>query len=86
MKKKLAAIFIATAMTVAGTASATAATPAPSIKKPSKAAGEGTATHEMSETSETQKSEGTGTDMKKGMKKVAKKASKIHTPKPKATN
>jgi len=61
-------------MVLGGTAVASAATKAPSITKPT-AAAEGTAKHEMSETSTTQKSE--AVKAKKTHKKSSKKKSAI---------
>jgi hypothetical protein len=51
MKKTLVAVVLASGMVLGSTAVASAATIAPSIKKPSAAAAEGTGIHEMSETS-----------------------------------
>jgi hypothetical protein len=81
MKKKLSAIVIATGLTIAGMGMASASTPAPSIKKPAKAAAEGTASHEAGEGASVQASEGTGTKAKhaKALMKVKapKKAKKM---------
>ena len=81
MKKKLFAIVIATGLTIAGMGIASASTPAPSIKKPSKAAAEGTAAHEAGEGTSVESTEGTGTKTKsaKHLKKVKapKKATKM---------
>ena len=59
-------------MILGGTATASAATKAPSIKKPVATAAEGTATHEMSETSAKQTTEAVKT-AKKTAKKTTKK-------------
>jgi hypothetical protein len=72
MKKTLVALVMASGMVLGSTVVASAATTAPSIKKPS-ATTEGTGTHEMSETSKTQKVEGVAFAKKKIIKKSAKK-------------
>jgi hypothetical protein len=81
MKKKLFAIVIATGLTITGMGIASASTPAPSIKKPAKAAAEGTAAHEAGEGTSVESTEGTGTKTKstKHLKKVnaPKKAKKM---------
>lgn len=81
MKKKLIAFAVATGLTVAGMGVASASTPAPTIKKPSKAAAEGTAAHEAGEGASVESTEGNGTKVKpaKALKKVKvpKKAKKM---------
>lgn len=74
MKKVLISVIVSGGMILGGTATASAATKAPSITKPT-AAAEGTATHEMSETSTTQKTEAATTE-KKLAKKTHEKSSK----------
>ena len=87
MKKTLVALVMASGMvlgsTVVASAATTAATP-PTIQKPS-AAAEGTGTHEMAETSKTQKVEGVAVAHKKNVKKIAKKSAKKKTIKKVAT-
>ncbi len=74
MKKKvLFGSVLALALISASTTAFAAATPKPSIK--SSKGGEGTASHEMSESSSTQKEEGSGTPAKKiPSKKASTKA------------
>lgn len=77
MKKTLVALVMASGMVLGSTVVASAATTAtPTIKKPSVAAAEGTGTHEMSETSKTQKTEGVSLVKKKNVKKSVKKTVK----------
>ena len=73
MKKIVLASVIATALVLGTSATAFASTAAPvkPIAKPTAKAGEGTATHEMSESSSAQKHEGMSTTMAKA--KSAKK-------------
>ena len=82
MKKTLVALVMASGMVLGSTVVASAATTAttpPTIQKPSVTAAEGTGTHEMAETSKTQKVEGVALVQKKNAKKVAKKSAKKKT-------
>ena len=79
MKKVLVSVIVASGMVLGSTAVASAATKAPSITKPTTAA-DGTATHEMSESSTTQKTEAVS-KAKKTLKKSSKKKSAISTKK-----
>jgi len=88
MKKTLVALVMASGMVLGSTVIASAATTAttpPTIQKPSATAAEGTGTHEMSETSKTQKVEGVAVAHKKSVKKIAKKSAKKKTIKKVAT-
>jgi len=79
MKKILSTIALATGLVLAGTSVSFAASAAPTIAKPTKKAkaGEGTATHEMSEVSTGQAEEGTSKPNKSLIKKsLIKKSSK----------
>ncbi len=73
--KKIAISAALAALLVAGVSSPASFAAAKKIGS-TKAGGEGTASHEMSETSETQKSEGSGVAKKVTVKKTAKKAVK----------
>ena len=85
MKKVLTAVVLASAL-VASSTVAHAANTKPAISKKAKkpsikhgAGAEGTATHEMSETSGTQSEEGTGAVKKHAKKAGTKKAAKATT-------
>ena len=73
MKKTLISAALVSALVGSGASAALAASPKPTIKSSNGA--EGTATHEMSESSATQKKEGLGTTTKgkKSVKKSSKK-------------
>ena len=71
MKKVSLAALIAAAL-IASTGSALAATTAPKPHVSAAAGAEGTASHEMSESSGTQQAEGAATTTKKATKKAAK--------------
>ena len=80
MKKRSFAALIAVAL-IASTGTAVAATTAPKPHVSAAAGAEGTASHEMSESSGTQQAEGAATTTKKATKKAvttkkAKKAAK----------
>ena len=75
MKKTLVAIVMASGMILGGTAVASATT-TPSIKKPSATTAEGTATHEVSESSKIQKVHTVALVKKKAVKKSIKKSAK----------
>ncbi len=79
MKKIVATIALATGLVLAGTSVSFAASAAPTIAKPTKKAkaGEGTATHEMSESSTGQAEEGASKPKTNLIKKsLIKKSSK----------
>jgi len=75
MKKTLVAIVMASGMILGSTAVASATTTS-SIKKPSATTAEGTATHEVSESSKIQKVQTVALVKKKAVKKAVKKSIK----------
>jgi hypothetical protein len=75
MKKTVVAIVMASGMILGSTAVASATTTS-SIKKPSVTTAEGTATHEVSESSKIQKVQTVALVKKKAVKKAVKKSIK----------
>jgi hypothetical protein len=82
MKKVVLSSALLVALVASGSSMAFAASPKPTIKSSNGA--EGTATHEMSESSATQKKEGTSTGKHSGKKSGNKHASKKKVAKKKA--